>query len=168
MQQLKIIKLTPSDRHTARKMFSMMAKVFGEDYRRLPNRYVDRLLRDDRFWALAALIGNDVVGGVTAHVLSMTKAESCELFIYDVAVARPHQRRGIGRQLVSALLEFAADTDIEDVFVAADNDDANALDFYRSAGGKASPVTLFLFSLPRRSSPRIVKSHTSDVASNSG
>ena len=34
---------------------------------------------------------------------------------------------------------------IERVFVAADDADAHALEFYRAVGGVASPVTMFVF-----------------------
>jgi aminoglycoside 3-N-acetyltransferase I len=34
---------------------------------------------------------------------------------------------------------------IQDVFVAADNQDVQALDFYRSLGGQPLPVTIFTF-----------------------
>jgi aminoglycoside 3-N-acetyltransferase I len=149
MQEIQVIKLAPSDRETAKKMFTVMAKVFGEDCTPLGDGYVDRLLGSDGFWAFAAIVGDDVVGGVTAHTLPMTKAEICELLIYDIAVAEPHQRKGVGRKLVTALLEFAVRSGIRDVFVPVDNGDAHALDFYYSLGGKPSSVTLFSFSVPR-------------------
>jgi hypothetical protein len=34
---------------------------------------------------------------------------------------------------------------IAELFVAADNEDTHALDFYRALGGTASPVTIFEF-----------------------
>jgi len=51
----------------------------------------------------------------------------------------------VGRHLVTELRNSAAASGIANVFVAADNDDVHALDFYRALGGTASPVTLFAF-----------------------
>ena len=45
------------------------------------------------------------------------------------------QRKGIGRQLMTALREDRSSHGIPLVLVAADNDDGHALDFYRAVGG---------------------------------
>lgn len=123
-----------------------MAEVFDEERNSLSDRYLDRLLARPDFWAFAALLGDDVVGGITAHALPMTRTESSEMFIYDIAVHALYQRRGVGRALVEALRAEAASVGIRDAFVPADNDDTDALDFYRGLGGAPSAVTLFTFS----------------------
>jgi aminoglycoside 3-N-acetyltransferase I len=146
MKKIQVIQLSPAHRETAKKVFKMMAEVFGEEITALSDQYVDRLLEREGFWALAALVGDDVVGGITAHTLPMTRAEQSELFVYDIAVAPGRQRQGIGRRLVRELRELAAKAGIRDVFVLADHEDTDALDFYRALDGVPSPVTLFLFS----------------------
>lgn len=142
-------RMTVDDRALARRTFQLMAEVFEEASTALSDRYLDELLLRSDFWAFAALYGDEVVGGITAHTLPMTRTEASEVFIYDIAVHAAHQRRGIGRGLVSALREGAASVGIHDVFVPADNDDAHALDFYRGLGGEPSPVTFFTFSESR-------------------
>jgi aminoglycoside 3-N-acetyltransferase I len=144
-------RLTVGDRELARALFSLMAEVFEEESQPLSDGYLDRLLARDEFWALAAFEsargarGDRIVGGITAHTLPMTRAETSELFIYDVAVHPAHQRKGVGRQLVTELRERAAAAGIRELFVPADNDDLHALDFYRALGGAASAVTFFTF-----------------------
>ena len=91
------------------------------------------------------MFDGDVVGGLTAHTLPLTSGEQSEVFIYDIAVAPAHQRKGIGRGLVEELRRLAASAGVGEVFVAADNDDAHALDFYRALGGTPAPVTIFTF-----------------------
>jgi aminoglycoside 3-N-acetyltransferase I len=78
-----------------------MAQVFNEEREMLSDDYIDRLLSREEFWAIAAFADDQIVGGITAHTLPMTRAETSEVFIYDVAVRHDHQRKGIGRQLVS-------------------------------------------------------------------
>jgi aminoglycoside 3-N-acetyltransferase I len=73
----------------------------------------------------------------------MTRNETSEIFIYDLAVRRDHQRRGVGRQLVTHLRTAAEAIGILDVFVPADNDDTHALEFYRAIGGAPASVTIF-------------------------
>ena len=94
-----------------------MAEVCGENGGALGDLYLDGLLNRHDFWAMAAFIGDEIVGGVTAHTLPMTRAESSEILIYDIAVRRDQQRQGIGRQLMRGLAEAAAKSGIREVFV---------------------------------------------------
>lgn len=143
---MRVRRLGAGERDAARRLFALMAEVFGEGGEPLGDAYVDRLLAREDFWAVAAFEGDDPVGGLTAHTLPMTRLEAAEIFIFDVAVHADHQRRGVGRRLVALLREEAARAGIETVFVPADDEDEHALDFYRALGGVPSPVTLFTFS----------------------
>jgi aminoglycoside 3-N-acetyltransferase I len=142
---MHVKRLTLGDRDLARALFTLMADVFEEDGEALSDDYLDRLLGREDFWAIAAFIGDQIIGGVTAHTLPMTRTESSEIFIYDLAVRPDQQRKGVGRRLVAELRAKAAAMGISEVFVPADNDDVHALDFYRAIGGVASPVTIFTF-----------------------
>jgi aminoglycoside 3-N-acetyltransferase I len=146
MIKIRTSRLTSCNRELARGLFIMMTDVFGEECDQLSDDYVDSLLSRDDFWAIAAFAGDEIVGGLTAHTLPMTRSKSSEIFIYDLAVQEDQQRKGIGRQLMTALREAAAVAGIQHVLVAADNDDDHALDFYRAVGGVPSPVTFFTFS----------------------
>jgi aminoglycoside 3-N-acetyltransferase I len=143
---LHIRRLSAGDGSLAAAMFAMMAAVFGEDADTLSSDYVARLLRRDDFWAIAALDDGQPIAGLTAFVLPLTRAESAELFIYDIAVQPRYRRRGIGRRLVAAARDLAAGAGIATIFVPAENDDAEALEFYRAIGGAPTPATFFTFS----------------------
>ncbi len=147
-KEVRTQRLTAADRDVARRLFLLMAEVFEEPGEPLGDAYLDRLLARTDFWVIAAFLGSEIVGGVTAHTLLMTRAEACELFIYDLAVSADHRRAGIGRRLIAALREQAAAAGIHDLFVPADNEDLHALDFYRALGGAPAPVTIFTFSSP--------------------
>jgi aminoglycoside 3-N-acetyltransferase I len=135
-------RLGPGDRARAKALFALMAAVFDEDCETLSDAYVDRLLGRADFWVIAALSDDDLVGGLTAHTLPMTRTQVSEVFIYDLAVRPEHQRRGVGRGLIAHLRGAAGAAEI---FVAVDDEDAHALDFYRAVGGSAAPVTIFTF-----------------------
>lgn len=140
-------RLTADDRELARRLFVLLAEVFETDHEQLSDSYLDRLLSREDFWAIAAFTdGDELIGGLTAHTLPMTRAETSEILIYDIAVRGDYQRRGVGRLLMTRLRREAADVGVEDVFVPADNEDTHALDFYRALGGVPSPVTHFTFS----------------------
>ncbi len=127
-----------------------MAAVFEEDHEGLGDAYVNALLAREDTWVLAATLDDEVVGGLTAHSLPMTRAEAREIFIYDVAVRPDHQRRGVGRLLMSRLAQLARHARVSLLFVPADDEDTHALDFYRALGGAASRVTFFTFAADGR------------------
>ena len=142
---IELRRLGATDVRLAQQTLRLMAAVFGEESRALSDSYVSSLLARGEFWVIAALQHGVPIGGVTAHALPMTRDEASELFIYDLAVDPPFQRRGVGRGLVGTLCALAAESGIAVTFVPADNDDAHALEFYRAIGGAAAPVTIFTF-----------------------
>jgi aminoglycoside 3-N-acetyltransferase I len=145
VNRIRTRRLTAADLSLARNLFAMMSAVFEEDATPLREAYLRRLLSREDFWTIAAFVGEHLAGGLTAHALPMTRNETKELFIYDLAVDRPFQRQGVGRALVSALRENACALGMHTVFVPAEADDTGALEFYRTIGGQASPVTMFTF-----------------------
>lgn len=145
MDEIQVRRLTVLDGDLARQLFLLMSEVFAEQCAPLGEDYLRSLLSRPDFWAFAAFVGSDVVGGLTAHSLPMTRSEFSEVLIYDIAVRSDQQGKGIGRQLISTLREAANAAGIADIFVPVDNDDLEALEFYRALGGAPSPVTIFTF-----------------------
>lgn len=142
---ITIQRLGVSDVDLAQAVFRLMAEVFDEGTGQLSREYVAALLGRADFWAMVAMLDARPVGGITAHVLPMTRSEARELFIYDLAVVPEHQRRGVGRQLVETLCREAADAGVPVAFVPADVEDDHAIAFYTALGGEAAPVTIFTF-----------------------
>ena len=136
-------RLESGDVSLAKQLFALFAAVFETDHTEVSNDYAAALLAQPSLWAYVATLDDVVVGGLTAHTLPMTRSESAEIFLYDLAVDASAQRRGIGRQLVTGLVADAAAAGIDVVFVPADNDDTHALDFYRAIGGRPAEVTIF-------------------------
>lgn len=156
MSDIAVKRLGVADVALALETFRMMTAVFDEGGGALSAEYVETLLHRSDFWALTALEDEQPVGGITAHVLPMTRQEAHELFIYDLAVMPTHQRRGVGRRLVETLCSEAAAAGVSVAFVPADVEDEHAVAFYRALGGDAAPVTIFTFEQPapdRRATP---------------
>jgi aminoglycoside 3-N-acetyltransferase I len=142
---MRIQRLGPADASLAREAFMLMAAVFETEAEPLSDGYLQRLLAREDFWALAALDGDTILGGATAHTLLMTRSEAPEILLYDIAVRPDRQRQGIGRRLVETLRQQAAAAGIHTLWVPADNEDTHALDFYRALGGEPGAVTIFSF-----------------------
>jgi aminoglycoside 3-N-acetyltransferase I len=141
----RVRRLGASDVALAQQTLQLMTEVFDEGGRRLSASYVAALLARADLWIVAALLDGTPIGGITGHVLPMTRDESLELFIYDLAVHEAHQRQGVGRALVETLCRDAAAAGIPVAFVPADVEDDHAVAFYHALGGRAAPVTIFTF-----------------------
>lgn len=142
---IEVKRLRAGDRDEARATFRVMQEAFEAEAGPLSDAHVDGLLGSGAFWALSARLDGEIVGGLTAHTLPMTREEAREVFLYDISVAEPARRRGVGRRLVEELRRLAAEDGIDVMFVPADDEDTHALDFYRALGGVPAPVTIFTF-----------------------
>ncbi len=104
--------------------------------------YLRRLLGDDTFIALAALQGDDVVGGIAAYELRKFEQERSEIYIYDLAVASAHRRQGIATALIEELKTIAARRGVYVIFVQADTgvEDEPAIALYTKLGTREDVV----------------------------
>ena len=114
-----------------------------------PSSYLEEVLNQNTFWVFVALIEDKVVGGLTAYVLPQYHSKRPLVYLYDLAVSPSYQRRGIGRQLVTGLTSYCRPLGVEVVFVQADGEDAEAVEFYRSTGGLGQEVVHFTYSLDK-------------------
>lgn len=141
----QVVRLGSSDVAVGQELFALMARVFEEETSELGPDYVAALLGDDSFWAYAALSDGEILGGLTAHVLPMTRSMENELMIYDLAVSESHQRSGVGSALVLRAVADATKSGINSVVVPAEDVDEHALAFYQALGADATDCTFFTF-----------------------
>lgn len=122
-----------------------LLRVFGaafEDvatYQKVMPRseYLQVLLAKPTFIALVALDADGlVVGGLTAYVLEKFEQERSEVYIYDLAVAEEHRRKGIARNLITELKRIAKEKGAYIIYVQADPPDEPAVKLYQSLGAR--------------------------------
>lgn len=119
-------------------LLDMFGKAFGDERsygeRRPGAAYLAGLLARDEFIALAATDGDQVVGGLAAYELRKFEQERSEVYIYDLAVAASHRRRGIATRLIEALRRIARARGAYVVYVQADHGDEPAIALYTKLG----------------------------------
>lgn len=98
--------------------------------------YLDALLAGNTFIALAAMDGDAVVGGLAAYELKKFERERSEIYIYDLAVAATHRRKGIATGLINHLKTVAAARGAYVIFVQADHIDPPAIALYTKLGAR--------------------------------
>ena len=140
MQQrtFAVRQLGPDDLELFDGLLSLFSEAFEDpaayDSARPRPDYVRRLLSRDHFIALAAIEGETVVGGLAAYVLDKFEQERSEIYIYDLAVAAAHRRRGIASALIQALRPIGAARGAYVIFVQADHGDDPAIALYEKLG----------------------------------
>jgi len=135
---IAVHRLGRDDLPRMRAMLSMLGRAFEvlATFTENPpsDAYLARLLAGDAFIALAAMDGDAVVGGLTAYVLPTYEQPRCELYIYDLAVAESHRRRGIATALIRHLQRAGRELGAHVIFVQADYVDAPAIALYTRLG----------------------------------
>ncbi|GAB3643339.1 GNAT family N-acetyltransferase [Spirosoma arcticum] len=109
--------------------------------------HLQHLLARQDFMVVVARFVNQVVGGLTAYVLPQYRSEKPVVYLYDIAVSATYQGQGIGTKLLTQLMQYCRSLGVEELFVQADQEDAQAIDFYRATGGVARQVIHFEYTL---------------------
>lgn len=105
-------------------------------------------LSDPRHRLVVALDDELVVGFVSAVIYLHPDKPAPELWINEIGVAPTHQRQGIGRRLLQAILEEAKRAGCTEAWVLTDRVNTAAMAMYRSAGGLESSPDPTMFTFP--------------------
>ena len=106
-------------------------------------------LADPRHRLVVALESDVVVGFVSAVIYIHPDKPAPELWINEIGVAPTHQRQGMGKALMQAILAEAKQSGCTEAWVLTDRANVPAISIYKSAGGEealADP-TMFTFYL---------------------
>lgn len=135
---LQIHRLTPADAGLLTQLNAMFAEAFDDvpSYGSAPpdDRYVREVLARDQVIALVALAEGVVVGGLVAYELPKLEQARSEVYLYDLAVAKPCRRRGVATRLIGELRALAHARGAWVVFVQADRGDDAAIALYERSG----------------------------------
>jgi aminoglycoside 3-N-acetyltransferase I len=136
----RVAQLIPSDVP----VLKALLKVFGEAFededaygRAVPSDpYLESLLAKPHFVVVVATDGDKVIGGLAAYELEKFEQDRREIYIYDLAVAERHRRRGVATRLIDELRRIATRRKAYVIFVQADKRDIPAIRLYESLGTK--------------------------------
>jgi aminoglycoside 6'-N-acetyltransferase I len=106
-------------------------------------------LADPRHRLVVARDGDLIVGFVSALIYLHPDKAAPELWINEIGVAPTHQRQGIGRALMQAILEEAKRSGCTEAWVLTERENLPAMAMYTSSGGiESSPdPVMFAFKL---------------------
>ena len=120
----EVRRLGPGDIAEMRAINALFAEAFDdlESYRLAPpdDSYLARQLAKKSVIVLGAFDGPAAVGGLVGYVLDKLEQERSEIYIYDLAVAEEHRRRGVATTLIEALQPIAEAIGAWVIYVQAD------------------------------------------------
>ena len=131
-------RLGPDDVPLLRALNALFGVAFEEPatYGGAPptDAYLADLLGKEQVIALVALAGGAVAGGLVAYEFDKFERMRREVYVYDLAVAAAHRRRGIATALLARVREIAAARGAWVVYVQADPQDVAAVALYTKLG----------------------------------
>jgi aminoglycoside 3-N-acetyltransferase I len=146
-KKIQIKRLRTKDILVFQKLIQLFKEVFEMKGKTNTTKiHLKKLLGNSHFIAYVIIYENKIVGGLTAYELQKYYSEESEIFIYDIAIKQKFQRKGLGKQLLFTLREYCAANKIKEMFVAANEEDEHALDFYHSSGATPEKVVCFNYS----------------------
>lgn len=135
---VEIGRLSAADVPLMRGLNALFAEAFEdpEHYLATPpeDDYLKRRLAHPHVIALVAIENEKVVGGLVAYELPKLEQARSEIYIYDLAVAEAHRRKGIATALIADLQSIAAECGAWVVYVQADYGDEPAIALYTKLG----------------------------------
>lgn len=137
-ESFSLRRLKPGDVALFRGLNAMFGRAFddAEQYASSPpsDAYLEALLEKDHVIPLVALSDGDVIGGLVAYELDKFEQQRREIYIYDLAVAEAHRRKGVAEGLIKHLGEIAAGRGAYVIYVQADYGDEPAIALYAKLG----------------------------------
>ncbi|MFN3495313.1 MAG: AAC(3)-I family aminoglycoside N-acetyltransferase [Hydrogenophaga sp.] len=140
--------LAPGDIDLFRAMLALFGEAFEdqETYtgQQPDDAYIQGLLADRHFIALVACSGTEVIGGLAGYVVPKFEQARSEFYIYDLAVADAHRRRGVATALIEALKVLCAQRGVYVIFVQADHGDDPAVALYTKLGTREDVMHFYI------------------------
>jgi len=130
-------------RDTAGLLENIAEEVFDEDIN--PQRLAT-YLESPGHLMIIAVCGNQVIGQVAGYVHGHPDQAS-DLYIDNLGVAPPFQRRGIARRLVDEVLAWGKTLECRQAWIVTETGNSAARALYEGRGAAAEPIVMFSYKL---------------------
>ncbi len=93
-------------------------------------------LRDTRNIFFLAMEDGAGLGYLPGTALRQIRSNRLQMLLYEIGVTAPYRRRGVGRALITALLDYCRSRQFDEIFDLTDPGNLAAVRLYRSTGAK--------------------------------
>jgi len=130
-------------RDTARLLENIAEEVFDAE---LDPQRLASYLESPGHLMIIAVCEKQVVGQVAAYV-HRHPDQAPDLYIDNLGVAPPFQRRGVARRLVDEVLAWGKTLECHQAWIVTDTENNGARALYEGAGAPAEPIVMFSYKL---------------------
>ncbi|MBY5828407.1 GNAT family N-acetyltransferase [Rhizobium ruizarguesonis] len=95
---------------------------------------------------IIAVCEKQVIGQIAAYVHSHPDRAS-DVYIDNLGVAPPFQRRGVARRLLDEVLAWGKTLDCDQAWIVTDTENNAARALYEGRGAAAEPIVMFSYKL---------------------
>jgi aminoglycoside 3-N-acetyltransferase I len=152
LPSVSIRRLKPGDVPVLRRLNALFGEAFAdlETYtgKQPDDAYLEGLLAKEHIFAVVALAGEEVLGGLMAYELDKFEQARREVYIYDLAVSAMHRREGIATALIEYLRGLAAGRGAWVIYVQADYGDEPAVALYEKLGAREEVLHFDIVTTP--------------------
>jgi len=128
---MEIKRLNQNEWAEFKKLIEIFKEVFENDTIIPDEEHLSRLLSNPDFLVFIVKLNDKVVGGLTLYILHQYYSVRPLAYMYDVGITPEFQRQGLGKLLMAEVCNYCKVNGFEAAYVEAENDDAQAVDFYR-------------------------------------
>lgn len=130
--QYDIKLLSPPDIDRFIELLHLFEEVFDLEKAPLPpKKHLLRVMESPGFFSMVAISDLKVIGGLTAYTFEQYHSTQPIAYIYDLAVLTSYQQKGVGKSLIKIFNDHCKSLGYQEVFVQADKDEPEAVEFYR-------------------------------------
>ncbi|SFK15976.1 N-acetyltransferase [Caulobacter sp. UNC279MFTsu5.1] len=130
-------------RDTAGLLENIAEEVFDEE---INAQRLATYLESPGHLMIIAVCGKQVIGQVAAYV-HRHPDQASDVYIDNLGVAPPFQRRGVARRLVDEVLAWGKTLECRQAWIVTDTENNAALALYESRGATAEPIVMFSYKL---------------------
>lgn len=124
-------------------LFELYCQVFQEQHVRPEAKVLADRLQDPAVFFVAALVEDELVGGMTIYVQPSLYTDQVYYNIFDMAIKQAWQNRGIGRKMLHFMIELARQDHAEALYIEADDGDDAANHLYHSLAVRSVHATVY-------------------------
>lgn len=124
--ELKVIRVKKEDQSVVN---FIVTNLTGDSSDRPSENHLDKLLTDDRTYLLAVILDKEVIGYALAYCFPSLYESKNLAYLYDIEVVAARRRKGAGRLLIEALLNYLKADNVSELWLgtAVDNVEGQAL-----------------------------------------
>ena len=130
-------------RDTAGLLENIAEEVFDEE---INAQRLATYLESPGHLMIIAVCGKQVIGQVAAYV-HRHPDQASDVYIDNLGVAPPFQRRGVARRLVDEVLAWGKTLECRQAWIVTDAENNAARALYESRGATAEPIVMFSYKL---------------------